>query len=274
MVSNIILEECQMLRPDPIHTRELTLIVIVGLGVILTFFLVEPISQDAVYHHFADNRIFFGIPNTLDVLSNIPFMIIGAWGILFTGKLLKKKLSNAPALHYLVFFSGIMLTGLGSAYYHYAPSNETLFWDRLAITIAFTGFFCSVLSEMISSRASLVLISPLLFAAMGSVGYWIWSETLGRGDLRLYGLVQFLPMILIPLILIMYKRPENYLGYIVATMIFYGISKITELHDVQIFQLFGVISGHTLKHLLAAAGTCCIIIMLHNRRYQSVTRQI
>ncbi len=257
-----------MLRPDPV------LIVIVGLGVISTFLLVEPIPQDAIYHRFADTRIFFGIPNTLDVLSNIPFMIIGAWGIIVSAKILKKKGVNSPALHYLVFFSGIFLTGFGSTYYHTAPSNETLFWDRLAITIAFMGFFCSVISEMISPRASLVLISPSLFVGMGSVIYWSWSETLSRGDLRMYGLVQFLPIILIPLILIMYKRPENYPRYIVATMIFYGISKIAELLDARILQLFGVISGHSLKHLLAAAGTCCIIIMLHKRRDQLIARQI
>jgi hypothetical protein len=133
------------------------------------------------------------------------------------------------------------------------------------------GFFCSVVSELISRRAALILLLPLLLVGMGSVVYWAWSESLGRGDLRIYGLVQFLPLLLIPLIFILYKLPENYLTYISATLVFYMISKIAELLDEQIFRLLHVLSGHTIKHLLAAAGTGCILLMLYKRRSQLIT---
>lgn len=235
---------------------------------ISTFMLLEPIPQDPGYHNFADSRIVIGIPNGLDVLSNVPLIVIGVWGIVFTAKMLKKSGSKAPALLYFIFFIGIFFTGFGSSYYHHAPSNDTLFWDRLPMTVAFMGFFCAVICEMVSLRASLILILPLLAVGAGSVYYWHWSEALGRGDLRLYGLVQFLPMILIFLILIMYKLPVNYLSYIIAAMFFYFVSKLTEVLDIQIFQLLGIMSGHTLKHVLAAAGTCCILIMLHKRSNQ------
>ena len=160
---------------------------------------------------------------------------------------------------------GVFLTGFGSSYYHYYPSNDRLFWDRLPQTIAFMGFFCAVVSETVSPRVSLVLILPLLVAGAGSVVYWDWSEIHDRGDLRMYGLVQFLPVILIPLILLLYEKPANYLGYIIAAMFFYFISKIAELLDERIFQLWHIISGHTLKHLLATAAACCILEMLHIR---------
>ncbi len=133
------------------------------------------------------------------------------------------------------------------------------------MTIALMGFFCSVVSETVSPRASLVLILPLLVAGVGSVVYWEWSEVQGGGDLRMYGLVQFLPIILIPLILLLYEKPANYLRYIIAAMLLYFISKIAELLDVQIFQLLHIISGHTLKHLLATVGTWCILGMLRKR---------
>jgi hypothetical protein len=252
------------------NTKVLTLIVIAGLGVVSTFMLLEPIPQDPGYHHFADNRIVFGIPNGLDVLSNVPLIIIGVWGIVFTARMLTKNGFKSPVLLYFIFFIGIFFTGFGSSYYHHAPSNDTLFWDRLPMTIAFMGFFCSVICEMASPRASRIFILPLLAVGVSSVLYWHWSEALGRGDLRLYGLVQFLPIILITLILFMYKLPVNYLNYIIAAMFFYFISKMTELLDIQIFQLLGVMSGHTLKHVFAAGGTCCILIMLHKRRNHKV----
>lgn len=238
------------------------------------FIFVGPIPQDLDYHRFADNKKILGIPNAFDVLSNAPFVIVGLWGMIFTASILKKNSFDASTLHYLIFFMGVFLTGFGSSYYHYHPSNDTLFWDRLPMTIAFMGFFCSVVSETVSPRASLVLILPLLVAGVGSVVYWEWSEVQGRGDLRMYGLVQFLPMILIPLILLLYEKPANYLRYIIAAMLLYFISKIAELLDVQIFQLLHIISGHTLKHLLATAGTCCILGMLRKRAGDISTRGI
>ena len=235
------------------------------IAITTTFIFVGPVPQNPDYHRFADSKNIGAIPNAFDVLSNAPFVIVGLWGMVFTASILKKNSINAAMLHYLLFFMGVFLTGFGSSYYHYDPSNARLFWDRLPMTIAFMGFFCSVVAETVSPRASLVLILPLLLAGAGSVVYWDWSEVHGRGDLRIYGLVQFLPMILIPVILFLYEKPANYLGYIVAAMLLYFISKIVELLDVQIYQQLHIISGHTLKHLLATAGTCCILVMLRKR---------
>jgi hypothetical protein len=254
-------------QTHPMQTNIKTLLIVsTALTVITgTFIFVGPIPQDPDYHRFADNKQIWGIPNAFDVLSNAPFVIVGFWGMILTASILKKHSFDASTLHYLIFFMGVFLTGFGSSYYHYYPSNDTLFWDRLPMTIAFMGFLCSVVSETVSPRTSLVLILPLLVAGVGSVFYWEWSEVHGRGDLRMYGLVQFLPMILIPLILLLYDKPVNYLRYIIAAMLLYFISKTTELLDVQIFQLLHIISGHTLKHLLATAGTCCILGMLRKR---------
>src|SRR2546422_9702397 len=47
-----------------------------------------PISQDAAYHEFADTRRLFGVPNFLNVASNIPFLVIGILGVVrCTGRL-------------------------------------------------------------------------------------------------------------------------------------------------------------------------------------------
>ncbi len=249
------------------NIKSLILIAIALIAVFITFSFVEPVPQDPGYHAFADSQTFWRVPNTLDVLSNIPLAIVGLLGIITTGKRLRHNSFNATVFQYLVFFSGVFLTGFGSLYYHLAPSNETLIWDRLPITILSIGFFCSVISEMVSPKASLILVGPLLLIGIGSVLYWNYTESLGSGDLRLYGIVQFLPLILIVLIFLMYKFPENYLSYIIGLLIFYSLSRLTEFLDHQIHEILQFISGHTLKHLFAAAAAGCILIMLKNRAH-------
>jgi hypothetical protein len=241
------------------------LLTITVIAMLITFSFVEPVPQDSRYHAFADSRTFLHIPNTQDVLSNIPLAIVGLLGIFTTGKRLRDNSFHASVFQYLIFFSGVFLTGFGSFYYHLSPSNETLIGDRLPITILTLGFFCSVIAEMVNPKASLVLVGPLLLIGIGSVFYWNYTEALGHGDLRLYGVVQFLPLILIPLILLMYKPPESYLPYIIGLVIFYALSRLTEAFDRQIFEILRIISGHTLKHLFAAAAAGCIFIMSKKR---------
>ena len=245
---------------------KITLIIAIAVFAIAgTFLFSGPIPQDLKYHNFADTRKIWGIRNAFDILSNTPFVIVGLWGMIFAGGRLKKIGFDASDLHYLIFFAGAFFTGFGSAYYHYFPSNDTLFWDRLPMTIAFMGFFCSVVSETINPRASLILILPLLIVGVGSVVYWDWSEIHSRGDLRMYGLVQFLPIILLPLLLLLYEKPANYLRYLLTAMLLYFLSKIAEILDAAIYQFTHILSGHTLKHLLASAGICCILVMLRKR---------
>ncbi len=247
------------------NIRSVILIGTALIAVIITFIFVEPLPQDPGYHEFADSRSYWEIPNTFDVLSNIALAVAGLLGIIAAVKRLRSQKFNASIFQYLIFFGGVFLTGFGSLYYHLSPTNQTLIWDRLPITILSIGFFCSVVSEMVSPKAALVLVVPLLLIGIGSVLYWHYTEGLGRGDLRLYGVVQFLPLILIVLIFVMYKFPENYLPYISGVLIFYAFSRLTEFLDHQIYAALQIISGHTLKHLFAAAAACFILIMLRRR---------
>ena len=248
------------------NIRSVILITTALIATCITFGFVEPLPQDPGYHEFVDQRTFWGIPNTLDSLSNIPLAIVGFMGLVATLTVLRRIKFNASVFQYSVFFIGVFLTGFGSLYYHLAPSNETLIWDRLPITILTLGFFCSVIAEMVSPKASLSIVGPLLLIGIGSVFYWHYTESLGRGDLRLYGIVQFLPLILIVLIFLMYKLPENYLSYIIGLLIFYSLSRLTENLDHQIFTALQFISGHTFKHLFAAVAAFFIIIMLRRRK--------
>ena len=133
------------------------------------------------------------------------------------------------------------------------------------MTIMFMGFFASVIGELISPRVANKLLLPLLATGVASVLWWAWTETIGAGDLRPYGLVQFLPIILIILMLIIYPAPRHYVPYIAGMLLLFGLAKLCELLDPEIYLTFGWIAGHALKHLLGAAAGASVLIMLHKR---------
>ena len=238
---------------------------LLGLFVLVAMLSLDPIAQDPAYHRFADARAMFGIPNAWNVLSNLPLLGVGLAGLVLLGRLHH----GAPRLPYAVMFTGIALTGIGSMYYHLAPNNETLVWDRLPMTIGFAGFFCSVVAELVSRRLANALLGPLVLAGIGSVWYWIATERAGVGDLRWYGLVQFLPMLLIPALLALYPRPSRYTPYVVLLLVLYAASKALELLDIELFRLGALLSGHTLKHLAAAAALASLLPMLTVRYRRS-----
>ena len=128
--------------------------------IVLVFLFVDPIPQWPEYHQFVDGRTMLGISNAHNVLSNIGLLIIGIWGALFVQSEVGKSAAAALLTLYRVFFVGLILTALGSAYYHYAPGSETLIWDRLPMTIMFMGLFTSIIGEMMDARAAHRLLLP------------------------------------------------------------------------------------------------------------------
>lgn len=235
----------------------LTLLVI-SLLAILGMLFVAPIPQDLAYHQFADIRQWWSIPNTLDVLSNVPFILTGLLGLMRCMRC-RETLLFWP---FLAIFIGVFCTAFGSAYYHWTPGNETLVWDRLPMTIAFMGLFTLVLVDRVDRRWRHALL-PLLIVGVGSVWYWDWTENMGAGDLRPYALVQFLPMVLIPLILILYPAPRRDYGLFIGLLVFYLLAKLLEHFDRQVFELTSqLVSGHSLKHVSAALATGFLYVLL------------
>jgi hypothetical protein len=224
------------------------------LAIIVVLFFFPPIAQDSAYHSFADQRNLLGIPNFWNVISNLPFLIVTLLGV--------RKLNSVNgfdlALGYILL-AGIFLTGIGSGWYHLSPSNNSLVWDRLPMTIVFMPFFCLLISDRIGEKIAKALLIPLLALGIGSVFYWAHTESLGRGDLRMYGFVQFYPMVMIPLMLILFKGKRSINRELWLIILFYGASKLTEHFDQQIFDALKFMSGHAIKHMLAAVATWYIV---------------
>lgn len=232
----------------------LTIIALIGV------YFLPAIPQPPSFHHFADTRTIWGIPNFANVISNIPFVFVGVYGLL---ALYQAKATRGIRAIYFALFLGIILTGLGSAYYHYSPDNETLVFDRIPMTLVFMALLSATIAELINCKFGTRLLGPLLLIGMGSVLWWHFGEQTGHGDLRLFGLVQFYPMVFIPLILWLFYDPGQKRAIISLcwVVVWYGIAKVLESRDKDIFALTGFVSGHTLKHLAAGVSTLYLVKM-------------
>ena len=220
---------------------------------IVALLFVGRIPQDPHYHQFADTRTLLGLSNFWNVFSNLPFLLIGVYG-LRRGR----DLQAAYKQDYQVLCIGILLVSLGSAYYHYAPSTPTLLWDRLPMTVAFMALFSMLLKERVMTT-DLPLTSILMALGIASAVYWYWTETKSMGDLRAYALVQFLPMLLIPAMLYLFDSRYLNSKFLVIALAYYVGAKLFEHFDKQVFEFF-FLSGHTLKHLAASLASLYIIL--------------
>jgi len=259
-------------RFDALMTQRMRVLLIVSitLGVLVAILAVPRISQNQSYHNFADQRNLLGVSNFLNVISNAPFFLVGTLGLFF---LWQQRASSAGCAFieeseqwpYVVLFLGVVLIGFGSAYYHLCPDNARLAWDRLPMTLVFMSFFSATIVERISMKAGLWLLLPLVGVGIGSVIYWHLSELKGMGDLRPYVMVQFYPVLAIPFIVLLfpprYTRGTDLLGIVAL----YAAAKVFELLDAEIFAIGRIVSGHTLKHLVAAIATYWILRMLRKR---------
>ena len=239
-------------------------LLVLGLAGVL---VLNPIPQDPDYHLFADTRSFLGIPNFNDVASNAGFAVVGALGVLVTAGRMRRDIFFQPAdaRPYLVFFIAVALVSVGSAFYHCAPSNQRLLWDRLPMSVAFMALCSATIADRIDARAGNCWLLPVLIGlGVLSLVYWVWTEASGRGDLRFYGFVQFYPMLALPVVCWLFPKHRYIAGsYVFWVIAWYGLSKLLEHFDHQIFALLRqVVSGHTLKHLAAAGATLVVLRML------------
>ena len=213
--------------------------------------LLPPIPQDQNYHDFADQRTLLRIPHFWNVVSNTPFIVIGAVGLW--------PLRRGPAI--VILFLGILLTGFGSAYYHLDPDDSTLFWDRLPMAVSFMAILAIGIEERVDAKAGAILLWPLIATGVFSLYLWRWT-----GDLRLYGWVQFFPCLVLPLMFWLFAPKYSGTWYWFAAAGCYLFAKVLEYSDAVIYSAgYHIMAGHALKHV-AAAGACYAILRAFQTR--------
>jgi hypothetical protein len=243
-------------RPSWRDWRGWLLAMVAGTAIAAMLF-VPRIAQDENYHRFADARTIAGIPNFWNVVSNLPFALVGIYGLFRTGRLASRSLWPG----YVVFCLAVIGVCFGSAYYHYSPSTPALVWDRLPMSLAFMAVFALILGDRVNPTMGRALLGPLLILGAASVFYWAWTEIRGVGDLRPYALVQFLPFALIALMLLIYPGSRDSAAWIWWAILMYFLAKLAELFDAPIYRALGF-SGHTIKHLLSAGAVLCVLLAL------------
>jgi hypothetical protein len=230
-----------------------------------------PIPQDPAYHSFADQRTLLGVPNFWNVASNLAFLFVGLAGM----RVLRSPTANGtlcvlrPA--FFAFFLGSIFVAIGSSYYHLVSNNDTLVFDRLPMTVAFMAFLSLIVGEHIAPDLGRLSLWPLLTIGSASVLYWWFTESRGHGDLRPYVLVQYLPVVLIPMIIILFPSRLTKVHLIWAVLAAYALAKALELLDLPIYRILGI-SGHTLKHVVAAIGMFMLVVALRTRTVIAETR--
>ena len=236
---------------------------LLSLGGILA---IGPVAQDMRYHLFADNREIWSIPNFWNVVTNAPFAIVGLLGLQKLRSPGRLGFVHENRMAYTLLFFGTFLVSIGSSYYHLEPDNQTLVWDRLPMTIAFMALFSIIVGESVSVRSGRSLLLPLILAGILSVMYWHFSEVRGQGDLRFYGLVQFYPMLAVPVMLLCFRPRCTHVKAYWWLLLIYIAAKVFELLDHELYDALGFISGHSLKHLTAALGIYVLLLFYQHRR--------
>ena len=231
--------------------------------IVLALLATGHINQLAHYHDFADQTRWLLLPNGKDVWSNVGLILIGLWAcyglkrvhIPFTGR-----------ISACVLVSAIVLTGLGSSYYHLQPNDFSLIWDRLPISLICAGLLGMVFQYTHQRSDGVVLSSAVVFAVLG---VWYWHVS---GDLRLYLGMQVFTILALPLWLWQARAPRAITMALLWAIGFYIVSKVTEALDMQIFTATAhLISGHTLKHLFATMAMACVVVAMRAMLQTSVS---
>jgi len=244
--------------PSSPHRARVLLVVPLLLALVLL--LHGPVPQWAGYHHFADQRHAWGLPHAADVLSNLPFALVGIWA----GWSRHRLPRGNSALAWQAFAATLLATAAGSSLYHWAPDNAALFFDRLPIACACAALACAFLAERVHGNwGAPRTLGLALVAACASVALWWTSEQAGHSDLRPYLFVQFLPMLLVPVALLLRlprrcatAAPDAAWWGVLAG---YALAKGLEVADHAVFETLGFVSGHTLKHLAAAGAALWLL---------------
>lgn len=226
-----------------------------GMAVLATYVIVPAIGQDQSYHQFADQRHILCLPHAWNVLSNLPIFFIGVIGIWCVAS---QKLSSDLLSYLMTFFVTVMLTGFGSAWYHYQPSNESLFYDRLPLSLALAALYVYWLGRW-QSRQLLHLFVPILLISALTVLWWRYTESRGVGDLRAYGLVQFGALLSAPIIVETSHHRLAARQAVYPVLLMYVVAKLCETFDAQILQLGNMVSGHALKHIFVAVAAAVVL---------------
>ena len=241
----------------PLTSAETTLLATVALALAVAC-LGPHVAQTAHYHAFADQRALWSLPFAMDVLSNLPFAVMGGWGLWrLHGASHHQGVQRQLAG---LFFTGLLVTAACSTWYHVRPDDAGLAIDRMGMVLAFAGLLGLAVADRVSGRSGVCFAMAVL--GLGPVAVGVWAAS---ANLLPWSMLQGGGMLLV--LVMAARRPLSGawgvpLGAVIA---WYAVAKLLELGDQPVFALTqGVVSGHTLKHVAAALSAWPLISLMHN----------
>jgi hypothetical protein len=226
-----------------------------------------PFVQPLGYHEFADRRSLLGVANFANVASNVLFLYVGVaglWAVRRGGRVV--FLNDLERFPYIIFFAGVLLTAFGSSYYHFAPDNSRLVWDRLPMTLAFMGLVSGLIAERVNVILGRALTMPAVVVGFASVWYWQWTMAHGAENLMPYMILQGYTIAMVLLLATLYPPRYTHGALLIGVFLWYLLARLLEWGDSVIFSAGGIVSGHTLKHLASGLATYWVLRMLIARR--------
>lgn len=237
---------------------------LLGMAALLALALFGPMLPASAHQHtLADQRALWGIPCALDVLSNLPFAIAGLWGLVTLRRVAPGMLDAPSRALASLFFAGLVCTAAGSALYHWQPQDAGLLWDRLGMVLPFAGLLGLAGASRVSARAGAAAAGTVLLAGPLAVLWWSHS-----GNLLPWAVVQLGGMLVVLALACLPRRDGALALHLGAVMALYALAKLFEAADHAVFEATGqAVSGHSLKHVLAAAAAWPVLAALAALRH-------
>ena len=237
---------------------------LLGVAALLALALFGPMLPASAHQHtLADQRALWGIPCALDVLSNLPFAIAGLWGLVALRRVAPGMLEAPSRALASLFFAGLVCTAAGSALYHWQPQDAGLLWDRLGMVLPFAGLLGLAGASRVSARAGAAAAGTVLLAGPLAVLWWSHS-----GNLLPWAVVQLGGMLVVLALACLPRRDGALALHLGAVMALYALAKLFEAADHAVFEATGqAVSGHSLKHVLAAAAAWPVLAALAALRH-------
>jgi hypothetical protein len=240
---------------QPMFSKREIQLLLAAVGLLAAALFGPALPQPEHFGHFADQRVLWGLPFAMDVLSNLPFALAGLMGIWCLARLPSSALGSVERLMAALFFAGLIVTACASSWYHLRPDDMGLAVDRYGMSVAFAGLLGLAAAGRVSGRAGVAAGVAVLLLAPASVQAWLAS-----GNILPWALVQFGGMGLILWLFVLRSGPgalEIRWGLVILA---YAAAKLLETNDHAIYELtVQLVSGHTLKHLTAALAALPVV---------------
>lgn len=239
-------------------SRPETVLVFAMAALSLLALFAPAIGQPGDYHQFADQRGLPGLPMALDVLSNLPFALAAAAGWIVLWRIPAGAITRVQRAMAGLFFTGLLLTAAGSAWYHLAPDHAGLAIDRCAMGVAFAGLTGLAAAGRVSERAGAWVGGTVLL-----LGPMAAHTAFATGNVLPWAVLQFGGMALVALLALRQPRDAALSIRWGLVLLTYAVAKLLEINDQAVFGVTGQwVSGHTLKHAVAALAAAPVISAL------------